>query len=218
MSSDNHFKLVGQNGKNMKTINTQLVLLECLTDEILNPLLQKFESQQIVKDIYNMRKDHKNIQTHYDISANIVMKNKYNKPSLYINYYKYNTKEKVFHLSLHVCPSTTNSRQSFLHFKQNNITRKNIPKRSIRINRNNNNSIVFSLNSPEKGGKNISPELIEEAKVVIKVLNSYFNKKLPSFIQNKNKTLKRSTGFKRIKTEMNKSYENYTRKQRIPQY
>jgi hypothetical protein len=106
---DTNLEFVNKRGKIMKTPNTQWVLLECLTDEMLNPLLQKFESQQIVKDIYDMRKNDKKIQTHYDISSNIV-------------------------------------------------------------------------------------------------------------IQNKNKTLKRSTGFKRIKTEMNKSYENYTRKRRIPQY
>jgi hypothetical protein len=160
-----------------------------------------------------MRKNDKNIRTHYDISANIVMENLYNKPSLYINYYKDN--QKFFHLSLHICPSVTHSKQSFLHFKEN--IAQPVSKRAIKIARKGkSNSIVFLLNSPEEGDKNISPELIAEAKVVIKVLNSYFNKKLPSFIQNK--TMKTSKKAKYIKSEMNKSYKNYKRTNRNPQY
>lgn len=222
MSSDNHFKLVGKKGKNLKTLNTQLTLLECLTDNMLNPLLHKFETNQIVKDIYDRRKNNKDIKTDYDITTNIVMKNKYNKPSLYINYYK--GEEKVFHLSLHVCPSKKHSKQSILHFKQNTIKQKNnklqntikqnTPKRAIRINRkDNSNSIVFSLN---KSDKNISSELLLEAKIVIDVLNSYFYKKSPSFIQNN--TLKTTKRSKYIKTEMNKSYKNYKGINRNPQY
>jgi hypothetical protein len=222
--SDTNFKFVGKNGKNMTTLNTQFTLLKCLTDDMLNPLIRKFESNQIIQDIYNRRKDNKDIKNNYDISTNIVMENSHKKPSLYINYYKDNIK--VFHLSLHVCPTVKHIKQSILHFKQNTIKHKNneqnapkrnAPKRRIKITTNGEtNSIKFSLDKADKNTINISPDFLLEANVVIDVLNSYFYKKSPSFIQNKK--MKTSKKVRHIKSEMNKSYKNYKKINRDPQY
>lgn len=74
-NNNNILEEVNSKGKPLKTLNTQFTLLECLTDDMLNPLLYKFESNQIVKDIYDRRKLNKEIKTNYNISTNIVMEN-----------------------------------------------------------------------------------------------------------------------------------------------
>lgn len=116
---------------------------------------------------------------------------------------------------MHVCPSSEHNKQSILHFKENISQQR--PKRAIRIARKGKtNSIVFLLDRPKKNTINISPEFLLEANVVIDVLNSYFYKKSLSFIQNKR--MKTSKKARYITSEMNKSYKNYKKTNRNPQY
>lgn len=210
MSNNNGFQsLNSRTRRTRKNINTHLNVLNCLSDDMLNGLLQRFRNQSVVHDINALRKVNHELDSQLLLKSNVVANSKNYKASLYINYTIGGSN--VFHFSFHLCPTHTDHRTSgLIHVKQGVPGQEKI--RSIRVLRSNNGSFIFKI------GKQISlvdidPVYISEAKIICKVLDMYFNSNNNKFIGLALKTLNRNyTSVQRNKTSSLTTIQSKTRK------
>jgi hypothetical protein len=193
------FQTVNSRGKTRKIINTQLNVINCLSPDLLNGLLQRFRSQAVVNEIQQLRANHHELDAQMQIQSSIVPNSKKYKASLYINYTL--SGREVFHFSFHLCPNSTNrSSSGLLHVKQTtNSDERILP---LRIQRSaSSNSILFSLGSDVKYKQPLSDLYKLEARIICDVLNMYFDtqntaKYIGTPLQKKNKNFTRINAHK----------------------
>ena len=207
MRMNNVFQTVNSRGKTRKHVNTQRMFFKYLTTNkhMLNALLYRFDSTRsvqgrgIVQDIQLKRQS-----LGYDMSIHIESNIVFNhNPSVYIAYLKDNIRR--YHFSIHLCPNcfikTTNG---VIHFKSNMY-----PQNTKITQRTPRNTVTQKKNQPAQKqpyvilhvygrpddpeipyfsldmtkNKNVSYQpLLQEASVIVDVLNSYFDPQNPKFI------------------------------------
>ncbi len=200
MSNNEGFQtLNSRTRRTRKNINTQLNVLNCLSDDMLNGLLQRFRNQQVIKDINILRQTDHELNQQLVLNSSVVTNSKNYKASVYINYILNGTN--VFHFSFHLCPTNSSHRNSgLIHVKQGLPGQEKI--RSIRVVRSNSNSFLFKLGK-QVTSTNIDQGFIKETAIICKVLNMYFDTTNPVFIGVINKRTNRS--FKNVKRNKNAS-------------
>lgn len=206
------FTYVGQRGKPMKNGNTQLYFLEQLSRQLLNELLHRFSRYNkeplIVSDIQAERVQDKSLNKQLKLDANIDMKGQY-APSLYISYRDPLQNKQIFHASLHLAPSYNSKNHNLIHFKNNvrNTTRK------LRVCGHNNVPNAFCFNYRQNTGFQ-DPAIEAEAKLVLKILNAYFDPHNTQMYLGVNRTIVRDhVLLNRIEASMKQSL-NMQRKSR----
>ncbi len=179
MSNNEGFQTLNtRTRRTRKNINTQLNVLNCLSDDMLNGLLHTFRNQTVVKDINVLRSSNSELNPQLLLKSSIVANSGNYKASLYINYTLGTSK--VFHFSFHLCPTSKNhSTSCLIHVKQGLPGQEKI--RSICIQRSNSNSFIFKLGK-QVSSTNIDSQFIKETKIICKVLTMYFDVNNPKYI------------------------------------
>jgi hypothetical protein len=161
----------------MNNLETQRSFPECLSDKYLEELLNRVSLGKFKNDIENQF-------TNKPILQGITIKPRLSNgsnpdTSIYINFF--NNHGKAFHISIHICPKiiTPTSQQKLnrgaLHIVQNN---KQMQKHTqkIRVNRQNQNSLQFSVGTAVELGKNIHQNYKDLAQTALDVLTTYFTR------------------------------------------
>jgi hypothetical protein len=173
-----------KHGRTLKNKNTQFNVINCLTKDMLNNLLVRFENQSIINDIITERNNRKYDNIFSIIESKVSIHSKKQGPSLYINYFDKNQNQ-VFHATFHLCPTFYGSKSnSFIHFTQNMSNSKSNKTIISNICRHPDasDSIYFCLGKV-KGYDTIDTIYKQEAEVINHILNTYFH------IKDKNKYL-----------------------------
>lgn len=213
-------------------INTQKEFFKCITPNILNNLLQFVDSNKFAEDIVKKRNE-KNLSNNLHVKSFIYDDNKTNPlhPSnMTIHVEVKQNNIEYFHLSIHLCPNsfknTTKKRKSPakgpIHFIQDrDITNKNkVPSIIVRVitEPNKPRSLQFVVGNIQNQDK-MSPELLQDAKVILDVLNEYFDetnseKYINTYITNKhpnfNKTIRNmNSELRRAQVQRNNQSQKY---------
>lgn len=168
----------------MNNLETQRLFPECLSDIYLEELLNRVTYGTFKNDIEKQLSGQQipqglTIKTRLPHSLNPM-------PSIYINFF--NNRKNIFHISIHICPKIIplNPQQSStpqqkpkpnrgaLHIVQNNIKQKYTQK--IRVNRQNQNSLRFTVGTAVELGKNIDQKYKDLAQIALDVLTLYFTR------------------------------------------
>jgi hypothetical protein len=170
--------------ENTDDVTTQIYFLECLDEVMLNTLLQRVKNEILKDDIIKVINNDSEFNKPQSLIIETLIGSMKTSPSVYISFYE--NGNKICHVSIHLCP-TTNEKNSKGPFHITNNS-KNGKTRRMKIKRKNNSMIIevgsLYMNKSDiiNNNFNISYEAQKYTSYVIKVLNSYFNKKLPTYL------------------------------------
>jgi hypothetical protein len=191
-NTNNSFQFVTGNRNKTRKVKQNIQSLKklpiCLSTnkELVNNLITEFSNQHIITLINKKR------VLNSLLDKNLILKSKYSKndtngPSLYINYNLNNIQ--VFHLSIHLCPTTFNKNSKApAHFIENlNKTKKNNPWRTLffcEIPKHDGSDPIIFFCDGAKTSKNIDEKWNDEVKIIQEVLNEFFNNKKKKIYHN----------------------------------
>ena len=166
--------------QNIDDVTSQIYFLECLSEPMLNTLLQKVKNEILKDDILNIINNDKKINKPPSLIIETLIGSMKTSPSVYISFYE--NGNKVCHVSIYLCPTTNNIKSKGpVHVTNNSYKGKT---RRIRVNMNSESTMIKlgSLYKNNINDTNISDKAKFYTSYVIKILNSYVNKKSDHYL------------------------------------
>lgn len=181
---NNVFQTVNRRGKTRKHVNTQRLFFDYLLahKHVFNTLLQKFQTEEVVRDIQAKRQQLPGYDMSLQIKSSVVVNNN---PSLYLEYSKENIR--LYHLSIHLCPHCfDNQTNGLLHFKSNKHPKNRTTRKRNHTAQQQSYLLLHVFGRAEDptipyfslGITNMNAskqELRHEASIIVDVFNSYFD-------------------------------------------